>query len=620
MVDTLPRPAPDVPLYEKHSREEEAELALKRTHIAPALAVAITALLLLTIISEPLIQQSLEIARHPGRAPQVLEIVTLLPSTARSKQIAVARPAEGRGFMYYWNTLPPVKEILAYEKALEKGSYLGQWVLPRAQALLSQWGGAGNEQAYIGRDGWLYYRPEVEYLTNDAFLNPESLKQRARSGEDAVQPNPITAIAALHAQLAARGITLVVMPAPVKPSIYPQGLSARYAAGAAPVQNPSYRRFLGEMARRGILVVDVSAALIAAQAATGTPQYLKTDTHWTPAGMALAADTLARELEARKLLPPRAPVGYRRLDQRVTNLGDIAEMFKLPASQRLLRPETVTIHPVRTPDGRPWQPENTADVLVLGDSFFNIYSLGGMRWGEGAGFVEQLSYRLRRPLDKIVINAGGSFAARQELAKRLARGQDVLAGKKVVIYEFAMRDLLVGDWKLIDLPAVKGQPTPVPDPTPTPDPTPVPDPTPDPTPTPVPAPTPTPTPHPTPTPTPTPVPDPTPAERGLVVRGTLAARSEAPQPGSVPYKDCLIALHLTGVTAISGNAPAKEIIVFVWGMRDNQWTKAAGYAVGKPISLRLKPWAEVEGRYGGYNRVELDDDALFLLDTFWGEE
>ncbi len=162
---------------------------------------------------------------------------------------------------------------------------------------------------------------------------------------------------------------------------------------------------------------------------------------------------MAEEIAKRKLLPAVAPLAYRRETQQVTNLGDIAEMLKLPPTQRLFAPQTVTIHPILTPERQLWEPTKSADVLVLGDSFFNIYSLGGMRWGEHAGFVEQLSYQLQRFLDRIVMNAGGSFATRQELAKRLAHGRDVLAGKRLVIYEFAMRDLAVGDWQLYPLEA-----------------------------------------------------------------------------------------------------------------------------------------------------------------------
>ena len=102
---------------------------------------------------------------------------------------------------------------------------------------------------------------------------------------------------------------------------------------------------------------------------------------------------------------------------------------------------------VLQPDGTPWRPSRDADVLVLGDSFSNIYSLESMGWGNAAGFVEQLSYVLRRPVDRIVQNDEGAFATREMLRRA---GDERLDGKRVVIYQFAARELAFGDWKVYE--------------------------------------------------------------------------------------------------------------------------------------------------------------------------
>ena len=101
----------------------------------------------------------------------------------------------------------------------------------------------------------------------------------------------------------------------------------------------------------------------------------------------------------------------------MTQLGDLAVMLDLPVKQRIFPPEKVSIRKVFEKHGEePWKSQKTADVLVLGDSFSNIYSLEAMGWGEGAGFVEQLSYALQRPLDRITRNDNGSYATREFLA------------------------------------------------------------------------------------------------------------------------------------------------------------------------------------------------------------
>lgn len=105
----------------------------------------------------------------------------------------------------------------------------------------------------------------------------------------------------------------------------------------------------------------------------------------------------------------------------------------------------------------------------------------------------------------------------------------------------------------------------------------------------------------------------------LVVMGKVKAFTRPPRPRSVPYKDAVIALHLTGVKAQSGRLSSQEIVVFVWGMRNNQWTPAASYRAGQSVKLQLVPWEKMERKYGSYNRFELEGKAVWDLPTYWGE-
>ncbi len=110
------------------------------------------------------------------------------------------------------------------------------------------------------------------------------------------------------------------------------------------------------------------------------------------------------------------------------------------------------IHQVQAANGDPWEPSTAADVLLMGDSFTNIFSLEGMGWGASAGLGAQLSFALQRPVDVIAQNDSGAFATRQSLSRELAAGEDRLAGKRVVVWEFASRELSVGDWKPLTFP------------------------------------------------------------------------------------------------------------------------------------------------------------------------
>ena len=211
------------------------------------------------------------------------------------------------------------------------------------------------------------------------------------------------------------------------------------------LQNPSYRDWIDGLRRDGIAVFDTASALAAGRGAG--PLYLKTDTHWRPEAMEIVAERLADFIAERVTLPAGTEPGYRieRVEQR--NAGDIARMLDLPPGETLYPPESVWLARVLRGDGSSWRSSPDSDVLVLGDSFSNIYSLESMGWGTSAGFIEHLSYALRRPVDRLVQNDQAAFATRE----LLQRSPDRLQGKRVVIYQFAARELAFGDWRVLPL-------------------------------------------------------------------------------------------------------------------------------------------------------------------------
>ena len=206
-------------------------------------------------------------------------------------------------------------------------------------------------------------------------------------------------------------------------------------------------RSIDQLRRDGVLVFD-AADQIAQTSRPERPAYLATDTHWRPEAMQQVAEALAGFVQEHSALPAVPPAGYEAERREARQTGDTAAMLDLPDTQTLYPPERVTLRFIVDPEGNPWRSSRDADVLLLGDSFTNIYSLATMGWGEAAGFAEQLSFALQRPVDRIIQNDQGAHATRG----LLARDPDRLAGKRVVIWQFAARELAFGDWKIIEMP------------------------------------------------------------------------------------------------------------------------------------------------------------------------
>jgi alginate O-acetyltransferase complex protein AlgJ len=592
------KPELSPPSQPKLGREEIAKIELGQTQISRDVRWFLTLGLLLSITIIPVwqhlrdLRQNLTVwektpvaeRRWTQLLPQVYDIVRLMPDWEKIHKAQA-----------WWGVsafLPAADDIKLYEQAVEDNSVLAEKLLPRVQWLLTRFGGTGNEEAVTGRDGWLFYKPDIRYLTDPPFLNPVRLRNLERYTE--IEPNPVPAILEFRDQLAKRGIALVVMPVPVKPQIYPARLAARFEDRELPLQNDSYSEWLQQLKVAGVLVFDPGPVLADfARDAPGTPAYLATDTHWSPEAMARVAEDLAGFLRGMNLLPPGDPSRFERRAELVSNQGDIAVMLRLPENQTLYRPQTVPIQRVYDKENKPWKPDVSAPVLLLGDSFVNIFSSPDLRWGENAGLAEQLAVDLGLPVDVIAINAGGSHTTREELVTQLRRHyaefeakgsvsqRERLADKQIVVYQFAARELLSGNWKRIDLPernhAALGEVR----------------------------------------------------EGGTeqadatmrLVRGKIAAMSRPPRPGTVPYRDAVIAVHLVETEVMAGKVKldSDEALVYMLGMADNRHTPAADLRVGSEITLALRPWSEMEGRYGSMQRLDVGSDADFLFPAWWGE-
>lgn len=348
---------------------------------------------------------------------------------------------------------PTAPNLHAVEKGIEDACYPKAFVQPRLQALLTKLGRLGNKLAVVGPGGWLYYTPGVRHVGGPGFLDPDIERSRERealdAGQEPITADPRRAILAFHRALQARGVRLVLMPMPDKAAVQARELHGRPTSGRA--DNVDYPRFVSELRAAGVAVFDVWQSV---PSDADKPLYLRQDTHYTPEFMQRVASDLSHFVTGLGVLPALPPLALHAAAQPVSRVGDLVDMLKLPEEQHVFLPQAVVVHQVQDETGTAWESDPKADVLLLGDSFTNIFSLEGMGWGASAGLGQHLALSLQRPVDIIAQNDSGAFATRQALARELGAGNDRLAGKRVVVWEFASRELSVGDWKPIELPNV----------------------------------------------------------------------------------------------------------------------------------------------------------------------
>ena len=193
----------------------------------------------------------------------------------------------------------------------------------------------------MASDRWLFYRQDVEFLVQPSPLDVRSAKL----------DNPITAIEKFRDQLKAKGMELLVVITPGKPSIYPERLigddsdvegNAADRANSIGLQSHG-KKILDSLTRAGFNTVDLYTPLLAAKSrdAVEGPLYLNDDTHWTPRGAELAAAEIAaavNRLESEGKIKLKAlqkhadgsyPLSFVATDSVADRMGDVGEMSGL---------------------------------------------------------------------------------------------------------------------------------------------------------------------------------------------------------------------------------------------------------------------------------------------------
>jgi hypothetical protein len=407
-----------------------------------------------------------------------LAIIAAVPLGQGAMELARRQRVQAVDLVRY---APTERNLRAYERTLEDKSWFRQAVRPPVQrAMLTLLGDAGS-RGLLGRDGWAFYRPDVRYLVEP----------------DAPQPVAL-AIAHFRDQLAERGIRLLVVPVPGKPSVYPDRLTRRPAGTSQPAEfRTPTADLLEELARRGVETVDLLPVFRQARRGelAGGELYLARDTHWAPAGMRLAAEAVAGKL--RDLgWAPTLQRQYTTRRVRVARHGDVLQMIRVDGIQGRFPAEMVKCLQVLDPSAGPLVPHpgsrdgtftnphlkdrpGESSVLLLGDSFSRIYqlrepmSLGEVPAGEAAtqpqrrpreggppptkrflpgsaGLPAALALALHAPVDYIVSDGGAATDVRQ----MLSTDPDILENKRVVVWQFVERDVALGasGWRDVPLP------------------------------------------------------------------------------------------------------------------------------------------------------------------------
>jgi len=366
--------------------------------------VLLVASFLSFIYGVPLIQACLEIAG--GRVPGFLSIFTRVPGQAN---------------------------LRSFEHELEDSSIFGKATRPWVQYAWFKLFQYAGEKVLIGREGWLFYKFDVDYLVRSSPIE-----------------DPLAAILDFRDQLARRGIQLMVIPLPGKPTIYPDKVTHRVnGLLRSPTQD-----LIAKLRQANVETPDFFELFVRWRRSQGDgscePCYLLRDTHWSGITARLAAETVAKRIRDLGWIG-QGNTHFDLVSRTVSRRGDLARMISLPNIALHFPEEQIECYQVVRDSPRELYKDDPASpLLVMGDSFLRMYQTDEPR---AAGFIAHVARALQMPVASIVNDGGASTLVRQELSRRAA----LLENKKVVIWQFVERDITYGaeGWKKVALPSPK---------------------------------------------------------------------------------------------------------------------------------------------------------------------
>lgn len=189
----------------------------------------------------------------------------------------------------------------------------------------------GRPGVVLGRDQWLY---------SDEEFNPIVNEELNLQGNCAL-------VEGVRQTLKEKGVKLVMAIVPAKARLYPEHLGE---VKPASIHANLYQDFHARVAADKILAPDLLGPLQKAKQ-NGQQVFLRTDTHWTPEGAEIAANTLARTISDKFPLSGEPQNFVTTPAEKVTHKGDLRLFLPLdplfenlmPAKESLQKRNTVAV-------------------------------------------------------------------------------------------------------------------------------------------------------------------------------------------------------------------------------------------------------------------------------------
>ncbi|MCG9133183.1 hypothetical protein J5I95_16020 [Candidatus Poribacteria bacterium] len=292
-----------------------------------------------------------------------------------------------------------------------------------------------------GKDGWLFFAPELRHLSVGQFWGDAAKRVSRASNPEFADPLP--AILDFKAQLDKAGIALIFVPIPAKATIYPEMVSEH---GNATIRRDTYhQKFYDILRAHGVNVLDLTPLFLKNRFTDAGTVYCQQDTHWSGQGCVLAAKAIAASIGTPSWMAEIRKRDIETETRTVEITGDLWTELGDPNLQKERLRLTYVNVGVGLPNPYAWR---ASPVVLLGDSHSLVFHAGADMHAQGAGLPDHLAHQLGFPVDVVAVRGSGATPSRLNLYRR----RDNMKGKRVVVWCLSVREFTEGQgWQLIPI-------------------------------------------------------------------------------------------------------------------------------------------------------------------------
>ncbi len=279
---------------------------------------------------------------------------------------------------------------------------------------------AQDDDFVVFSNGYLYGKAWLlDYLPPEFF-------EKTPHGEAA-----LNSIKTTKKWLDSLGVHLLVVPVPPRMEVTPTSVFKEH------VDLPHRIHFIRTLLEHGVHTLDVLPMFTEEQSRTGLSLSLKTDSHYSNAGVRILALEIANSI-APYTPPPGDDIALEYSTRGIqTDIKSAFTKHIQDGSPVKFPPyETAEAYSVSDANGLPFKPAKSSSILVAGDSYTYIFQ------NVSGHLPAHLALEMKQPISHVAMGGGGAT-----VPNRLARmGKEEVAKFDVVVWVFTARYLTRPGW------------------------------------------------------------------------------------------------------------------------------------------------------------------------------